>query len=60
VTKPAGSERFFRATGSKDKRLEIYEGHFHDLLADTGRERPMDDIVHWIRAHLPESAPPDA
>lgn len=57
VTEPAGSERFFRETGSSDKRLTIYEGHFHDLLADTGRERPMGDIVQWIRAHLPEGAP---
>jgi acylglycerol lipase len=53
VTEPAGSERLFREAGSKDKRLEIYEGHFHDLLADTGRERPMGDILAWIQARLP-------
>jgi acylglycerol lipase len=53
VTEPAGSERFFREAGSNDKRLEIYEGHFHDLLADTGRERPMGDILSWIQERLP-------
>jgi acylglycerol lipase len=53
VTEPAGSERFYREAGSKDKRLEIYQDYFHDLLADTGRERPMGDILQWIRARLP-------
>ncbi len=42
----------FREAGSNDKRLEIYDGHFHDLLADTGRERPMGDILSWVQARL--------
>lgn len=38
ATRPAGSEIFAREAGSPDKDLKLYEGHVHDLLADTGRE----------------------
>ena len=32
--------------------LKLYEGHFHDLLADVGRQQAMADIQAWIDAHL--------
>lgn len=48
-----GSEFFHRTAGSKDKTLELYEGHYHDLLADVGREQVIDDIRGWIDRHLP-------
>jgi acylglycerol lipase len=43
-----GSEFFHKTAGSADKTLKLYEGHFHDLLADTGKEQVMADIVTWI------------
>jgi acylglycerol lipase len=48
-----GSEFFHRTAGSKDKTLELYEGHYHDLLADVGREQVIADIRGWIDRHLP-------
>ena len=39
--------------GSGDKTLKLYQGHFHDLLADTGKETVMADIRAWIDRHLP-------
>jgi len=53
ATKPAGSQRFYDRTGSKDKTLKLYEGHFHDLLNDVGREEVMADITGWIGARTP-------
>ena len=50
ATKPAGSQRFYDRSGSKDKTLKLYEGHFHDLLNDVGREEVMEDITGWIAA----------
>lgn len=47
-----GSEFFHQTAGSKDKTLKLYEGHFHDLLADVGKERVMADIQGWIDKHL--------
>jgi len=48
-----GSEFFVANAGSRDKTLKLYEGHYHDLLADAGREGVMADIVGWIEARLP-------
>lgn len=52
VTKPAGSQFFFDTAGSSDKTLKLYEGHFHDLLNDVGREGVMADILAWIDKRL--------
>jgi acylglycerol lipase len=47
-----GSQFFYDTVGSKDKTLKLYEGHYHDLLADTGKEGVMADIKGWIDSHL--------
>jgi acylglycerol lipase len=52
ATRPDGSQQFYDAAGSADKTLKLYEGHYHDLLNDLGREQVMDDIVGWIEARL--------
>jgi acylglycerol lipase len=53
ATKPHGSRRFYEMAGSADKTLKIYEGHFHDLLADIDKEVVMSDIQAWIDKRLP-------
>ena len=52
ATKPAGSQQFFDEAGSADKTLKLYEGHYHDLLNDLGKEQVIDDIAGWIDARL--------
>jgi len=52
VTKPSGSQAFYDAAGSKDKTLKLYEGYYHDLLNDAGKETVMADILGWIAARL--------
>jgi alpha-beta hydrolase superfamily lysophospholipase len=52
ATVPAGSQFFYDTAGSKDKSLKFYDGHFHDLLNDTGKEGVMADIKAWIDKHL--------
>jgi len=56
ATRPDGSEQFFNEAGSADKTLKLYDGYYHDLLNDLGREQVMDDIVEWIDARLPARA----
>jgi alpha-beta hydrolase superfamily lysophospholipase len=53
ATVPGGSKFFYETAGSKDKTLKLYEGHFHDLLNDFGKEGVMADIKGWIDKHLP-------
>lgn len=52
ATKPAGSKRFYELTGSSDKTLKLYEGHYHDLLNDVDKQIVMNDILTWIDARL--------
>jgi alpha-beta hydrolase superfamily lysophospholipase len=52
AAKSSGSQAFFDAAGSTDKTLKLYEGHFHDLLNDVGREIVMADVTKWIDARL--------
>jgi alpha-beta hydrolase superfamily lysophospholipase len=52
ATKPSGSAFFRDTAGAKDKTLKLYEGHYHDLLNDVGKERVMADIQAWIDARL--------
>jgi len=52
AAKPSGSRHLFEQAGSADKRLELYEGGFHDLLADVERERVLGDIADWLDAHV--------
>ena len=53
ATRPDGSEQFFNETGSTDKTLKLYEGYYHDLLADLGKEQVFEDIDAWISERLP-------
>lgn len=48
ATRPAGSQYFYDNAGSTDKTLKLYEGHYHDLLADTGKEGVLADIQAWL------------
>lgn len=48
ATRPAGSQYFYDHAGSADKTLKLYEGHYHDLLADVDKEIVMNDILMWV------------
>ena len=52
ATVPAGSQFFFDTVGSTDKTLKLYEGHFHDLLNDVGKEGVMAEILGWLEKRL--------
>lgn len=47
-----GSEFFFETAGSADKTLKLYKDHYHDLLADVGKEEVIGDIKAWLEARL--------
>ncbi len=53
ATKPSGSQLFFDSAGSADKTLKLYDGHYHDMLNDVGKDMVMGDIKEWIGKHLP-------
>lgn len=55
ATKYQGSEFFQATAGSSDKTLKLYQGGYHDLLADTIKDQVMADILSWIDARLGRS-----
>lgn len=52
ATKPSGSQLFYERASSTDKTLKLYDGHYHDLLNDLGRELVLGDIKAWLDARL--------
>jgi alpha-beta hydrolase superfamily lysophospholipase len=50
-----GSEFFYETAGSRDKTLKLYDGHYHDLLNDIGKEGVLAEIASWIDARLPSA-----
>ncbi len=47
-----GSQFFYDTAGSADKTLKLYDGHYHDLLNDIGKESVLADITTWIDSHV--------
>lgn len=48
-----GSQFFYDTAGASDKTLKLYDGHYHDLLNDIGKEQVLADILGWIDQRLP-------
>lgn len=42
---------FYEAAGSQDKSYEQYEGYYHEVFNEVGRERPVADVCKWLDAH---------
>lgn len=55
LTNPAGSQLLFDQSRSRDKRIKIYPGWFHDLLHEPGRQEVVNDIVQWLAIRLPDA-----
>jgi len=53
ATKPSGSQLFYERASSGDKTLKLYEGHYHDLLNDSGKEAVMAGVKAWLIARIP-------
>jgi len=54
AAKHSGSEQFNKVASSNDKTLKLYDGHYHDLLNDLGKEQVMGDIQDWLGQRLPK------
>lgn len=52
IVAPSGSQEFYEHAGSSDKTLRLYEGYYHEIFNDIGKEQPLSDLVGWLDAHL--------
>lgn len=50
---PDGTRGFHAGLSGGDHTYVEYPDGFHALAADTGKERVLADMTHWIEQHLP-------
>ena len=50
VVMPAATQEFFANISSADKSLRLYEGFYHELHNDLGRERPIGAVLDWLNS----------
>ncbi len=49
---PQGAQDLYDGVSSADKTLTVYEGYYHEVYNDIGKERVLDDLTAWLDAHL--------
>lgn len=52
LTDPQGSRWLYEAAGSADKTVHVYEGYYHEIFNDIGKEQALADMENWLTAHL--------
>ena len=50
---PEGSRVFYENTRLGDKERQAYEGYYHEVFNDVGKERVLADVGAWVQCHLP-------
>jgi len=51
LTNPEGSKMLYERAKSTDKTLKIYEGYYHELFNEQGREVVIKDVLDWLKKH---------
>jgi alpha-beta hydrolase superfamily lysophospholipase len=51
VSTPA-VKRFFERVSSKEKVLHVFDGFYHELLHEAGRERPLEILKSFVSKHI--------
>lgn len=52
LSDPDASQTLYEGVGSEDKTLKIYEGYYHEIYNDIGKEVPLADVQVWLEAHI--------
>ncbi len=51
LSHPRGSEMLYEKASSADKMLKVYEGCYHEIFNEPGREQVLADVESWLKAH---------
>lgn len=52
LTDPEGSKELERRAGSEDKRLELYNELYHELLNEPEQKQVMGDMLEWMEERV--------
>jgi acylglycerol lipase len=53
IAEPERGRQVFARLGSPDKTLKVYDGFFHEVFNEIGKERVLRDLVEWLGGKLP-------
>lgn len=53
IAQPERGRQVFERLGSADKRLQVYDGLFHEVLNEVERERVLRDLIGWLEERTP-------
>ena len=56
VADPDASRELFAGAGSVDKTVHCYEGFYHEIFNETGRDAVFADLAAWLEARTPAGA----
>ncbi len=51
IALPEGGKQLFNTVGSSDKTLKAYDGYYHEILNEIGKEQVYKDISDWLNKH---------
>ncbi len=51
LSDPDGSQMLYERVGSRDKTLKFYDGFYHEIFNEPGRELVFADMTAWLAAH---------
>ncbi len=52
ISDPKNSEMLYQKAGSADKTLKIYQGYYHEIFNEPGREQVLADVESWLKTHI--------
>jgi len=50
---PEGSRIFYENVALDDKERQVYEGYYHEVFNDLGKEQVLAAVETWVEHHLP-------
>ena len=50
ICDPKAAENFCKIVNSRDSEFKLYEGFYHEILNEQGKEKAFGDIYNWIKA----------
>lgn len=52
LSEPKGSQILYQRVSSRDKTLKLYDGFYHEIFNEPGRQQVFADIEAWLDAHI--------
>lgn len=48
ISSKEATEEFFEKITSQDKQLKIYDGFYHEIFNEVGKEKVFEDVLKWL------------